>query len=237
MPATSGDDAVLDNPVWWALAGAQRRFAVASDGTARFDPDVAPFGAFAGTPTAAQWTDLAALAPGQGVVLMGETAPAPPGWTVTLEGPGVQMVCDRLAPGGRAGPECAAVELGAGDVADMLALIEVARPGPFRPRTHELGRYVGIRDEGRLVAMAGERLRLPGYVEVSAVATHPAYRRRGLAGQLVREIVGGILGDGRVALLSAAAGNEAAIRLYEQLGFRLRRQLHFRALRPPPTAG
>jgi predicted GNAT family acetyltransferase len=115
----------------------------------------------------------------------------------------------------------------------MLELVAAASPGPFRDRTHDLGHYVGIREDGRLVAMAGERLRLPGYTEISAVATLPSHRRRGLAAVLVRSIAAGIAAEGAVPFLNVAAQNETAIRLYIALGFRIRRELHFRFLRAP----
>ncbi len=159
----------------------------------------------------------------------------PAGWNLVLEGPGIQMVCERLEPSDST-PDAVTPTLsplGRGDVADMLALVAAARPGPFRDRTHEFGRYVGIREDGRLVAMAGERLRIPGYTEISAVATLQSHRRRGLAAVLVRSVAAGIAEGGSVPFLNVAAQNETAIRLYTALGFRIRRELHFRFLRAP----
>ena len=228
---------VLDNPVWWALTGDQRGFGMVRGRTALFDPTVSPFGAFEGPPTSAQWDELADMAgPSGDVVLMGGNGGPPAHWTVVIEGPGLQMVADRLPS--PPDPELdAAVPipalLGNDDLGDMLALVGEARPGPFRERTHELGRYVGIRDGGRLVAMAGERLRLPGYTEISAVATLPSHRRRGLAAALVRSVATGIAEEGSIPFLSVAAQNDTAIRLYAALGFRVRGELHFRFLRAP----
>jgi ribosomal protein S18 acetylase RimI-like enzyme len=204
--------------------------------TALFDPTVSPFGAFEGRPTSAQWDELADMAgPGGDVVLMGGKGGPPVHWTVVLEGPGVQMVADRW-PLPDPEPDAAMpipALLGNDDLLDMLALVGEARPGPFRERTHELGRYVGIRDGDRLVAMAGERLRLPGYTEISAVATLPSHRRRGLAAALVRSVATGIAEEGSAPFLSVAAQNDTAIRLYATLGFRVRGELHFRFLRAP----
>jgi ribosomal protein S18 acetylase RimI-like enzyme len=204
---------------------------------ALFDPAVSPFGAFEQPPTSAQWDVLADVAgPGADVVLMGNGLYGPPaGWDLVLEGPGIQMVGERLDPPDSA-PDPATPTpspLGRSDVADMLALVAAARPGPFRDRTHELGKYAGIREGGRLVAMAGERLRLPGYTEISAVATLPSHRRRGLAAVLVRSIAAGIAEEGSVPFLNVAAQNETALRLYTALGFRIRRELHFRFLHAP----
>jgi ribosomal protein S18 acetylase RimI-like enzyme len=242
LPSTDDTpgEVVLDNPVWWALTGAQRRFGTVRGGVALFDSAVSPFGGFERPPTAAQWDELADVAgPGADVVVMGNGLGGPPaGWDLVLEGPGVQLVGERAAAPPNAPSEAAATLtpslLGDDDVADMLALVAEARPGPFRDRTHELGHYVGIRDGGgRLVAMAGERLRLPGYVEISAVATLPSHRRQGLAAMLVRSVAAGIAEEGAVPFLNVAAQNENAIRLYLALGFRIRTELHFRFLRAP----
>ena len=119
----------------------------------------------------------------------------------------------------------------------MLALVAEARPGPFLSRTIEFGGYVGIRRQGRLVAMAGERLRPAGWAEISAVATHPGHRRRGLAEQLIRTVASAIVDRGETPFLHAAAGNTNAIRLYESIGFTVRRTVRFTVLEAPPSAG
>ena len=187
----------LDNPAWWALTGSQSGLGTSTSRAARYDPAVSPFGAFATEPDASAWADLARLTgPGQTVALIGpdpDHLRPPPGWTVEWEGPGVQMLGDRVVgePLVRTddGPAADPVTLGAADVHDMLALVTEARPGPFLTRTVEFGGYVGIRHRDRLVAMAGQRLRPPGYAEVSAVATHPEHRRKGLAERLIRIVV------------------------------------------------
>ena len=112
-----------------------------------------------------------------------------------------------------------AVALTETDVPEILDLVERAQPGPFRKRTIELGRYLGIRRDGRLVAMAGERFRLPGWTEVSAVCTDPDFRGAGLGARLTLAVAAGILERGELPFLHAAADNDAAIRLYERLGF------------------
>ncbi len=220
--------------MWAALTGPQRAYGTVRGGAARFERDVAPFGAFDGPPTPTHWEALAALVgPGGGVVLMGSFEPGS-GWTVTREGSGVQMVCESLAaPSGDRPRALSTLLLGSDDVADMIELVAVAQPGPFRTRTHELGRYLGVRDGGELVAMAGERVRIPGYTEVSAVATRPSHRRRGLAGILIRDVAAGIFEDESAPFLHAAAENEGAIRLYTSLGFEVRRTWPFRWLRAP----
>lgn len=107
----------------------------------------------------------------------------------------------------------------------MLALADVTEPGPFNERTHELGRYVGFRRNGRLLAMAGERFRMPGFVEISAVCTHPDARGEGLAAELTLNVAESIRAGGAEAMLHVLEGNENAIRLYQKLGFIVRRRV------------
>ncbi len=130
-------------------------------------------------------------------------------------------------------PDDEAVLLGADDVPEMLALVERNQPGPFRPRTHELGRYIGIRRGDRLVAMAGERLHPQGWTEISAVAVDDDHRRQGLASRLVLDVAFHIQQRGDRALLHAAASNTGAIAAYERLGFALRRRTRFSSVRAP----
>ena len=238
---------VLDNPVWSALTGPQRALGTATSLAARFRPEVSPFGGFADAPTPAHWDDLAELAgPGRVVGLVGfgdGMEQPPPGWAITREITGVQMVGNRVGPEptrfGPAGslpadrPADAPVSLGGDDVPDMLALVAEAQPGPFLPRTVEFGGYLGIRREGRLVAMAGERLRPQGYAEISAVATDQGHRRQGLADLLIRAVAAGIVGRGEVPFLHASATNTGAIRLYEAMGFTMRRTVTFLVVATP----
>jgi predicted GNAT family acetyltransferase len=113
-------------------------------------------------------------------------------------------------------------ELGAADSAAMIELTFITRPGPFEKRTYELGTYLGIRCDGRLVARAGERLKVPGYTEVSAVCTHPDHTGRGYASILMNEVMGRIRDRREKAFLHVREDNVRAIQLYERLGFRLR---------------
>ena len=123
------------------------------------------------------------------------------------------------------------VELGDDDSPAMLELTALTKPGPFGPRTHELGYYVGIRDNGKLVAMAGERLKVPGYTEVSAVCTHPDHLGNGYAAALMKEVMRGIRDRGETSFLHVRSDNSRAIRIYERLGFRIRWEGHFAVLR------
>jgi predicted GNAT family acetyltransferase len=118
----------------------------------------------------------------------------------------------------------------------MLALVERTRPGPFLPRTVELGTYLGIRRDGVLVAMAGERFHPPGHTEISAVCTDDAHRGQGLGGRLVRAVAAGIRARGERPFLHVAGDNTGALRLYESLGFRPRRTVTFAGARVPAAA-
>jgi ribosomal protein S18 acetylase RimI-like enzyme len=219
----------LDNPVLSSLAGPHARFAERRGNVLRYPVDVSPFLALPEHPDAADWADAAALAgPGALVALAGVRVPAPDGWQVTLIGEGVQMV----EAGVEAAADGEAVRLGPGDVPEMLELAGRTKPGPFLPRTVELGSYLGIRRGGALVAMAGERLHPPGWTEISAVCTDDAWRGLGFASRLVRALVAGIRARGETAFLHAVADNPA-IGLYEALGFRLRRGTVFSAARAP----
>ena len=233
----------LDNPVWDALNGPQRAFAEFGGLAARFILDVSRFGAFPEPPGPDHWAAMAQLiGPGSAVILIGDTGATPDGWTVDYEGVGAQMTGEGVASwttDGAAHPTgFDIVPLGAPDAADMVELVALAQPGPFAPRTWELGGYVGVRAEGSLVAMAGQRLRPTGWCEISAVATHPDYRRKGLGEILVRVVAAGIVARGEVPVLHTAADNSGAIRLYERMGFTHRRRVRFVGIRAPgdPTA-
>ncbi|MGW6874493.1 GNAT family N-acetyltransferase [Streptomyces xanthophaeus] len=228
---TSVTPHVLDNPAWASLAGPHAAFAERAGGgfAARYAPDVAPFAAIADPADPRSWEALHSLSGAGAVVTLAGVLTPPDGWETLGSVEGVQLVDVSL----RAEPAPDAVRLGLADVPEILDLIELTKPGPFLARTVELGTYLGIRDRGRLVAMAGERLRPPGWTEISAVCTRPGYRGRGLATRLVRAVAAGIRDRGDVPFLHTAAGNTDAVRLYESIGFAVRRRPSFMALRAP----
>ncbi|MFI2642265.1 GNAT family N-acetyltransferase [Streptomyces sp. NPDC018610] len=229
-PAGPAGGHVLDNPALAALTGPHAHFAERRGRVLRYPVDVSPWLALPDEPDAGDWAELAALAgPGEEVPLLGYRGRVPDGWEVTFHIEGVQFVDDGLA----AAPDAEAVRLGPADVPEMLDLVARTRPGPFLPRTIEMGTYLGIRHEGALIAMAGERLRPPGWTEISAVCTDPAFRGRGLAARLVLAVAHGIRERGETPFLHTGAANTNAIRLYESLGFRLRRRTAFLAARVP----
>jgi ribosomal protein S18 acetylase RimI-like enzyme len=220
----------LDNAAWHALTTAHADRAEVVGGARRYPTDVCPFNAVDVLDEAA-WADLAKLAgpAGTAVLFRAGAMDVPDDWSLEYGGVGNQLVLDALV-------EVADVEaelLDEGDVPDMLELIAATEPGPFLPRTVTLGDYWGVRDEGRLVAMAGERVRLDGWTEVSAVCTHPDARGRGLAAALTQRVARGIQARGDVPVLHVAEGNDGARRIYERLGFRFRTQVRFLILRAP----
>ena len=221
----------LDNPAWSSLSGAHRCLAEGNEHVLRYPADVSPFVGVRDWEHPEVWDAILDVFGHGAEVSVSHAEPLlPEGWTPVFSIPGVQLVqTDRLVPR----PEPEVVELGAADSAEMLALVERTRPGPFHRRTHEMGRYVGIRREGRLIAMAGERLHPAGWTEISAVAVDEQHRRQGLASRLVLDVAFHVQQRGDRALLHASAGNTAAIAGYEKLGFALRRRLTFGAVRTP----
>ena len=221
----------LDNIAFESLTGPHAHLAERRGDAVRYPVDVSPFAGLPAAPAEQDWLDLAALAgPGATVSLPGLAVPVPQGWEPVYAIPGVQLVAGDGVVGT---PDDEAVRLTPADVPGMLDLVARTRPGPFLPRTVELGTYLGIRRGGELVALAGERLHPPGWTEISAVCTDAAYRGQGLGTRLVLAVAHGIRERGETPLMHASATNTNAIRLYESLGFRLRRPVTFQGLRVP----
>lgn len=217
----------LDRPIWTALTTRQSKFARGRAPALAFRSDIEPF--------AASQTDdpdpIAAL--GQLVIpedflllIQSAPSPTPPGLRIVREAAGVQMLAATAVEGPRPHD---AVLLGNADASEMLALAELTKPGPFRAATHRLGQFWGIRRDGRLIAMAGERLKLPGMTEVSGVCTHPEWRGHGHGARLSAFVARLIQDRGEVPFLHAYADNQPAISLYERLGFRIRSEMAVQA--------
>lgn len=216
----------LDNPVWHALVGPHAPIAIGSGGARHFPRDVVPFSAVA-EPSATAYADLLRDLP-QGIEARlfrpAQEAP-PPGWTAVSARPILQMELERELPPHRRSPaDWDLRALSKADVAAMTALAEAAKPGPFDRRTVELGQYIGMVRDGRLVAMAGERFRVPGFVELSAIAVHPADRGRGIASRLMIDLRRRAAEAGEIPFRHVFPENPAA-KLYEHLGFRVRTTL------------
>jgi ribosomal protein S18 acetylase RimI-like enzyme len=220
----------LDNPAMAALLGPQAHLAERHGVALRYPADVSPFIALPDQPGADAWADLAKLTSPAGIVATAGVAAEPgPGWHVVMRIDGVQLVADNAV----GAHDADAVPLGPADVPEMLDLAARTRPGPFLPRTIEFGGYLGIRRDGVLAAMAGERLRPPGWTEISAVCTAPEFRGQGLGTRLTLAVTAAIRDRGDTPFLHAAADNVSAIRLYSALGFGLRRLAEFVVVRAP----
>ncbi|WP_027346910.1 GNAT family N-acetyltransferase [Hamadaea tsunoensis] len=222
---------LLDQAAWASLTGPHAHFAEGTGRALRYPADVSPIMAVPPVQDEQVWADLHRLAgPGALVLLAGDLSERPDGWGSEFEGDGLQLVAtDAL----RSRPSDEVVTLGAADVPQMLDLVARTRPGPFEAKTYQLGTYLGVRRDGVLVAMAGERLHPPGWTEISAVCTDPAHRGRGLATTLVRAVAHNIRQRGEIPFMHASADNVNAVRLYRSIGFEIRRQVRFSALRSP----
>jgi predicted GNAT family acetyltransferase len=223
----------LDNVIWRALTTRQAQFAECFEQARRFVRDVTSLCAFE-EPGPQGFADLGELTGvgGTAAVFLDSPYQPLPGWELIAGAPLVEMLCEN-GDGHHVQSDSAAtlVRLGAQDATEMVALATLTRPGPFGLRTHELGAYVGIHSQGKLVAMAGERLKVPGYTEVSAVCTHPEHTGKGYAGALMAQIMLGIAERGEISFLHVREDNTRALALYERLGFRTRSRLHFAVLR------
>ena len=218
------DPALLDRPVWHSLHAGWAPLAEGAAAAKRIRPDHNVFAAARDMGTEAQ-AALARLIPAGGELWLVEPDPwpAPPGCRIARTAAIVQMIHDgeTALPPTPAG----AITLGADDASEMLALATLCRPGPYVPHTGRLGRFVGVRRGGQLIAMAGERMVLPGWREVSAVCTHPDARGQGLAAALIGDVARAMAARGERAFLTSYADNAGAIALYERLGFVIRRTL------------
>jgi len=227
-PRAPSDDHVLDRPVWHSLTGAHAGLARIHGSAAAYDPALSPFAGTAGD-TEKDWADLVELlGPRGSAVLPGSPRSVPESVRVPFRGAALQMVAEGWSPE----PDPEAVELTLEDAAEMHDLASRCKPGPFELRTPEIGRYVGFRVDGRLVAMAGERLRPPGYTEVSAVCTDSDFRGQGFAERGIRTIAAGIVARGETPFLHVARDNPA-VRLYTRLGFVTRRVVEVIAIVVP----
>ena len=215
----------LERPVWNMLAGPQAALALGGDLALRIDPGYGPFVAMRDRFDEAQAALATLVQPGEQVWLVETEAwPVPPKFAPVRTAVLVQMVAQNPMPAQPGDDE--AEPLGDADAAAMAELALATKPGPWGEQTRLYGQFYGIRRDGQLAAMAGERMRpAPGLAEVSAVCTWPDFRGQGIAGRLIRRVMAGFVERGQVPFLHSYAGNAKAIALYETLGFAPRREM------------
>lgn len=228
MTAQPLDRSLLDRPVWNALTSHWSPLAEGGPKALRL---AAPYGVFAALRDGSDESlaAMAALVPAGGAIALVEAEPPPAIPEIAVE---AHLIWQMAAEGLTDAPEPAFAwePLSDADGPQMLALATLTKPGPFFERTHQLGEFIGVKIGGNLAAMAGERMRMPGFTEVSGVCTHPDHRGHGYAGGLSRIVAGRIFARGEIPFLHAYAHNTAATGLYESLGFALRREMHMRVL-------
>jgi predicted GNAT family acetyltransferase len=218
----------LDRPIWSALTTRQQAFAEGGALALRYPTPVAPFAdmvdmspeCFAALRALMSEAEIA-------VLFTPDAVTAPAGFKILLAETGEQMI-GTPAESAISGVEI--VTLGADDVPDMMALTELTKPGPFSARTHELGTFLGIRIDGQLVAMAGERMKPANYTEMTAVCVHPSHRGRGYGQLLLAAISRQIVARGEIPFLHVFSNNSSAIALYRRQGMEIRRRLHVTVL-------
>jgi predicted GNAT family acetyltransferase len=224
------DESALSRPVWNALLSEQKELSCSNGDARRFAPVYGPL-------TAAidySQVNMAALrmleiGP-EGLWIFDQFIPQDPtGFEPILCVPCVQMIAYKTI---EIENNFEVVELQDSDAAQMLALAMATRPGPFSTETYKLGQFIGVKENGRLIAMAGERMKITGFSELSGVCTHAEYRGRGLARILSQIITKRILERGEIPFLHTYQGNDVALRLYEGLGYKSRAIVHLTVLKP-----
>lgn len=218
----------LDNPVLFALQSKHEHLAIKKNSVYMYKP-----GTFimVGVPKISEDTiqTLSELVPSGGNAgFMGFSPDMEPNFKQMAAIPAYQMVSETVPEYS----EIEYVELGMPDVKDMMELVDLTKPGsPFFPGMFQLGKYIGIKEDEKLVAMAGERIKLDGYTEIALVCTHPDYRRKGYAASLSGILMKEIIDRGEKPFLHVMVQNTPAIKLYEKLGYEKRTQYPISAYR------
>lgn len=222
---TDPPEATFTNPAWHALQTHHRHLGAFAGETCRYHADVVPFGAVAVTTPTAMESLRSLMQLGEGLWVFGNSIAELEGLRVERQLPCYQMVLAAEVVPPEATPEPEVCRLSATDATEMVALTDIAFPGFFRARTHEMGAYFGVRRSGRLIAMAGERLRVGPFCEISGVCTHPDYRGGGLARALIWHVVREHRREGLTSWLHVGSANHRARELYSRLGFGVVREV------------
>ncbi len=218
---------LLDNVIWNALTTNHQHLAIKGEKVVRYQPDVFMGVGLQGNEPGefGELRDLVSI--DETIAVIGAIPQKIDGWEVTHSEPVLQMICEELKPIGGIDT----ISLTVDDVPEMLDLVSLTHPGPFLSRTIEMGEYIGLRQDNQLAAMAGERMHLPGFCEISAVCTRPEYRGRGYGGALTTMIAERILARKETPFLHVFPPNKAARELYKRLGFRLRKECQLTMLK------
>ncbi len=226
---SASDVTLLDHPIWSALTTSQKHLAEGGPRALRFPPTMAPFADMPDM-SADSFAALAGLMSDGNVAVLftPDVVTVPAGFMVMLAKPGEQMIG---TPAEASLPDTEITTLGAADVPEMTALVDLTKPGPFGPRTHELGTFLGIRVGGELVAMTGERMKPGNFTEMTAICVHPSHRGRGYGQALMTAVSRGILARGEIPFLHVFADNTSAIALYQRQGMTIRRTFQITVLR------
>jgi predicted GNAT family acetyltransferase len=219
---------LLDHPIWSALTTRQRDLAEGNDLALRYPAAMTPFADLVDM-SAKAFAALGALMSDQDIAVLFTPEPVevPGAFKVLLAKPGEQMIG---MPAASSIAETEIVTLGPADVPAMMALTELTKPGPFNVRTHELGTFLGVKIDGELVAMAGERMKPGNYTEMTAICVHPSHRGRGYAQALMAAVSRQIAARGEIPFLHVFSDNTSAIALYRRQGMEIRRRLHVTVL-------
>ena len=214
----------LDNPAWYALAETQKHFAIGNDEIKCYQKDIVAFAAFhSGNKNILNGLD-GLIEINESFFIIGDLPALPYNYVMENPLPCLQMTCNAIITT-LAGEELE--KLHDRDEEQMTALVNLVHPGYYKPGTRLMGDYYGIKNNNQLVAMAGERIRMEGFTEISAVVTHPEFTGRKYAQQLVAHIIKKNLAAGNISFLHTAATNERAIKIYEYLGFQKRKIITF----------
>jgi len=220
----------LDNATWQALSTRQSHFNRGNEVVKYFPEEVAPFLALEHWDEKEKKAMLECMPAGREFfVLIARPVSLPEEVEIIRTVPVIQMVCEKLIPG--TPRDIQTQPLTPEHVPQMIELTRLTRPGPFTERTIEFGNYFGVFEDGKLVAMTGERLKVNGYTEVSAICTHPAHLGKGYASHLLTQAARRIFDSGHMPFLHVLADNTGAVELYRKKGFYTRADVYFAIFR------